>query len=604
MFRKCLKEKDLKNFDFSTPLFPPASDRELWDKKYDEEYIKNAENFIGYDWPLIRATDYMAFKNDGNRLKQETPHFKRREVLASLVTAEVLEHKGRFIPDIVDGIFLICEESFWGVSAHSPKDLQCTLIPDIEGDYIDLFGAETAANLAVIYYILYDQLSEYCDEILVRIKYEIERRIIKPYLNHTDFWWMGYYNNVNNWNPWILSNLLTVFLLLKDRDDTFFCGIKKMLYEINSIYDVYPMDGGCDEGASYWTSSGATFFEFCYQLYITTKGKLNFFDDEKVKNIGKYEHRAYIGNGYFMNFADGSPKPGGTVSSILYLFGKMTNDKTLMTFAKVNLLNATNSVTSKVPKKRDNKLKRILNNIIYTDDILNQGEFVPEENFCFNNTQVSFARQGKWYYASKGGHNAENHNHNDVGSFIVYYDNSPLLIDPSCGVYTKQTFSSDRYSIWTMQSDWHNTVKINGCSQNVGKEYCADYFNQSNKTTNISFSKAYPEESKIDELKRSISINDNGITLSDSFVFKNKNGSVAEHFITPLDVTIKENYVIIGDEFILKTTNSGVFSSDRVGFDGDKNLTNHWDTDGLNRIIFKTDIENQSELVFEIQKIN
>ena len=49
-------------------------------------------------------------------------------------------------------------------------------------------------------------------------------------------------------------------------------------------------------------------------------------------------------------------------------------------------------------------------------------------------TQVMVARaQGGstagLYLAAKGGHNAESHNHNDVGHFIVYADGRPVLID-------------------------------------------------------------------------------------------------------------------------------------------------------------------------------
>ena len=41
-----------------------------------------------------------------------------------------------------------------------------------------------------------------------------------------------------------------------------------------------------------------------------------------------------------------------------------------------------------------------------------------------------------FYVAAKGGHNAESHNHNDVGSFIVYADGYPALIDVGVEAYT------------------------------------------------------------------------------------------------------------------------------------------------------------------------
>ncbi|GFJ94351.1 hypothetical protein Prum_079930 [Phytohabitans rumicis] len=69
------------------------------------------------------------------------------------------------------------------------------------------------------------------------------------------------------------------------------------------------------------------------------------------------------------------------------------------------------------------------------------------------------------FLAAKGGHNAENHNHNDVGTFIVALDGRPVLVDAGVGRYTRQTFSDRRYEIWTMRSTHHNVPEMNGREQ-------------------------------------------------------------------------------------------------------------------------------------------
>ena len=68
MFRKWLSENDITKFDFSTPIFPKASDRAFWDGKYKDDYVKEAESFLGFDWPISKATDFMAFKLEGDVL--------------------------------------------------------------------------------------------------------------------------------------------------------------------------------------------------------------------------------------------------------------------------------------------------------------------------------------------------------------------------------------------------------------------------------------------------------------------------------------------------------------------------------------------------------
>ena len=118
MFRKWLSKNNVGDFNFSGVVYEKASNRGFWQPKFRKEYIENAEQYLGFEWPLIRATDYIAFNTEGNRIKQETPHFEKRTALIALLIGEIMEYKGRFIPDIVDGIASICEEYFWGVSAH------------------------------------------------------------------------------------------------------------------------------------------------------------------------------------------------------------------------------------------------------------------------------------------------------------------------------------------------------------------------------------------------------------------------------------------------------------------------------------------------------
>jgi hypothetical protein len=75
--------------------------------------------------------------------------------------------------------------------------------------------------------------------------------------------------------------------------------------------------------------------------------------------------------------------------------------------------------------------------------------------------------------AAKGGHNAESHNHNDVGHFMVYLDGSPGIIDIGRETYTRTTFSSDRYSLWFTRGDGHNAPVVGGVEQPPGRQYRA-----------------------------------------------------------------------------------------------------------------------------------
>ena len=402
---------------------------------------------------------------------------------------------------------------------------------------------------------------------------------------------MGYDNNVNNWNPWILSNILTVFLLAEKDEAIKKKAIKKMIFEINKIYLRLPFDGGCDEGASYWTVSGGMLFEFCEQLYIATKGKINFFNDEKIRNIFMFEYNAYIGNGTFINFADGVFQVKG-IHSLLFMIGKRLGEEKMISLAS-EMLRISQSVSL-----RESKMRRELFDIIYKKEIPQNVPFEYEPEIILKDLQVCAKRKNNWYLAFKGGNNDEGHNHNDVGNFIVCLNNLPIICDAGCGVYTRQTFSAERYTIWTMRSDWHNLPVINGQKQKQGRNYCADMFSSSQ----VSFGKAYTEQAGVISVLRNIELLDDGIEISDEFNFVNNENNICENFITPYEVVIKENCAIINGEFVLECDVPSKISVDYVDFEGDMKLTAMWQSNKMFRIMFDFETEQNKELKFRLRR--
>lgn len=599
MFRKWLSEHAVESYDYSGVLFEKASNRSFWEAVYSEEYVREAESYLGYEWPLIRARDYIAFQKEGNRLQQEIPHFAKRKALLSLLMGEVLEYQGRFIADIADGLFNICEETFWGVSAHMIMLDMSRQLPDVQDPCLDLFAAETGALVALTLYLLEDSLRDYCPELVERVRQELQHRIVDLYLNSKAFWWMGYEREtVNNWNPWVLSNVLTVFLTTQERTEDFYRGIRKMLFEIEKIYTSFPDDGGCDEGTSYWGVCGGTIYEFCEQLYLATGGAINFFPDEKIRNIGRYQYRAYIGNNKFVNFADGGSKGDAAWKSILYGYGKRIEDPVLSGLAG----EALGERNAKVPANRGTYAKRALWNLIYRSEIENQPRQELPETTLLPDVENAFVRSGKWYFAAKGGHNDESHNHNDVGSFIAYYDTEPVLVDPGCGVYTKKTFSPQRYEIWTMRSEWHNLPVVNGQQQPYGQKYRSGGFLLEGKTCKVRFEGAYPPEAGLEKLERTLSLGENGLELTDSFRFDADSNAVQAHFVTPLEVRVCENGVLLGEMYRLQPDCEGEFRVEKQEFFGDEKLNATWGQDWLNRIVFTISAGQQETVKFRLMK--
>lgn len=200
-------------------LFPRAENRMFWEGLDDvpkNEIVKEAENFLNYNWEVLLAERYADYLINGDRKNYEEVYFRKRYVLRILVLAECIEMKGRFLKQIINGVWCICEESSWVVPAHNdnkPTGYVADCLPDITKELIvDLFAGETSATLALTYYLLRDSIEEFSRVVGKRVLYEIKKRIFGSYMSCDEFWWMGLVESkshvVNNWNPWINSIIL------------------------------------------------------------------------------------------------------------------------------------------------------------------------------------------------------------------------------------------------------------------------------------------------------------------------------------------------------------------------------------------------------------
>jgi len=156
-----------------------------------ESIIARADVVSSSRWPAMLATDELEFKRNGNPSRFEAISFGRRDRLADLVLAECILNSGKYLDQIANGVWLICEESFWGVPAHLGAQRAGVGLADEAEPIIELFGAETSAPVGWVVYLLDQQLSTVSPRIVERVHSEAKRRILDPYYNRSDFGWMG-----------------------------------------------------------------------------------------------------------------------------------------------------------------------------------------------------------------------------------------------------------------------------------------------------------------------------------------------------------------------------------------------------------------------------
>jgi hypothetical protein len=513
--------------------YPTAAERGGWaalPAGMFDRAVKGATDHLNTPYPPLPATLYLEYVRNGNRSHFEAVNQARRRQLVEAVLAECAEGKGRFNDSIADGVWTICEESTWVLPAHLSAQKRGSGLADPTEYVIDLFSAETAAMMAWIDYLVGPNLEKVNPLVRDRLRFELERRILVPYRERNDFWWMGLEADrpVNNWNPWINSNCLTCILLLEKDEQRRAQGVYKVLESVDRFLDAYHDDGGCDEGPSYWGRAGASLFDNLELLDSASKGAINFYSKPLIREIGKYIYRAHVAGSWFVNFADAGAKlhPDG---DLIYRYGKAIGDPDMQAFG---------ALFGKTASAGGESLGRALPAIFNAAEIQKAEAHAPlVRDVWLPGVGVSAARvkagsADGFYFAAQGGHNAESHNHNDVGNFIVFLDGEPVLIDVGVETYSAKTFSSRRYEIWTMQSAYHNLPTINGVQQAAGRRYearnTAFKTDDSGAEFGLNIEAAYPADAGLDRWRRTIRLDRRGgsVQVADSYALKAGSGRI------------------------------------------------------------------------------
>ena len=503
-----MEEKNMlyELYDHEKPLTPghwipcpPISDRAAWDAlpsgdQLVETGFRISRKSAAVRIPPLPLSLWTEFLRTGNRSHYEKSYFARRRCLCSLVMAECIEHQGRLLPAITDSIWAILEESAWQLPAHNSylRDTPQLPLPDPAHPVIDLFAAETGALLSMVYYLLKPQLEKHAPSITRRMKSELDRRIVRPYL-HTHFWWMGNGDEpMCNWTPWCTQNVLITVSTLHPSDLKMLRAvIRKATYSLDCFLKDYGTDGCCSEGAQYYRHAALTFYNALEILCSLAPGVFDSaWSDKKIRNIAEYIAYMHVSGPWYLNFSDCSPM-AGLRGAREYLFGKRISSSLLTSFAAEDFCKDPDPFRFTAPDDSEGINLFYLVQTAFAEAEIRAFHAVPQvsvkapaisdSDFCdshfYEKNGLLTCRCGAFTAGIKAGNNADSHNHNDTGSITLYKNGLPLLIDIGVESYTRKTFSPQRYEIWTMQSSWHNLPEFDpegaAFMQLPGAEYCA-----------------------------------------------------------------------------------------------------------------------------------
>ena len=573
-----------------------------------EKIIADAEVLVGKNYPHLYATDYMMYRRNGDRRLYQTPYFERRTDMVALALAEYVEGKGRFTDSLINLVWMILEETSWVVPAHN------LVRPDGKGtlsyaygervDYIDLFSAMTGAELAWVWYLCRDAMGEVSEVVSERILYELDRRIVKPYLDEAcdgNNWWLGKTKRSvnNNWCPWIVSNILNVVAFTVDDVTIREAAIARAMDALDCFIATYHEDGGCDEGPSYWNAAGGGLYNACLVLGDMTNGYINIFKDPLFIRMGEYIAKVHVVGDRYLNFADASAKLSYR-QLYGYDWGLLSGSELMQNFWRSQLAGQGGAVyadKAAIPYRYVRQLA--------FEPLEAPAEYKPPMRVWFDGLCVAATREKQngegLYLAIKGGHNAESHNHNDVGNFIIYADGTPIFLDAGVGEYTKRTFSPERYTIWSMCSEYHNTATFCGVGQRPGRKYEARdvIYDQATGGLSMDLTAAYPTESELAAYRREAVLANGVIKITDKFTL-NRDGDVMFSLIcdaVPAEVT-GNSFTLHGRTVTFDDALSYAIAPIECNDLETCELPAAWDVDTLYRITLTAPIPANREMTF------
>lgn len=648
--------KTLKNENVFVPggewfPYPEYQDRAAWNAllgKHSAHLVKAGEKYLDYVWQNVDATAYLAYERTGERAVMENPLKQNRVALNSLLLAELAEGKGRFVDQLINGTWHLAHSPSWVLSAHLPRQRTRRTLPDPQEQLIDLGSGALGAQMAVTWHFFHKTFDA-VDPVISRVIYDaVKKQILDPYLNvdeQTANWWLAYDLKpgrvVNNWNPWCNADVILCFLLMEQDPVRLDLAVAQSAKSVDKFLAYVKNDGACEEGPAYWGHAAGKLYDYLQIMYDASGGRFSIFNDEHVRLMGEYISRSYVSDGWVVNFADASAKLSLS-APLLYNYGKAVGSREMQDFAIFNLGNRKKGIFTQPSPVIWNDVYRSLESLKYIVEMtervdemnarISSGDsydecmaslredvpsmtWYPQTEFCY------IQNAADWFFAAKGGHNNESHNHNDIGTFILYKGSVPMFVDAGVGTYVKQTFGSDRYTIWSMQSNWHNLPLINGVAQKEGADYkSSDVSVNAKKGKNVfrlDISSAYPESTECSSWVREYVMTDRMLTITDSYSLNARKAEDVVNFLVqgqiclPGDVT-EDGYTVRNGEVLI--SNAGVMmriayptvmtpSMDVVNLD-DPRLSNVWG-DSLRRLSFTSaaDAPVKGKYVFKITEI-
>lgn len=447
-----------------TAFGAPLDDRAAWADfaatPAGRAAVARAARLVGDPMPEGTDAVYLALQKSytpETRAAWDHLYRARLERLSVLTLAEAIERRGRFLPTIAAAIRSFCAERAWVFPGYDRQ------LADYEGRLItiDLFSSAVGWQLATTARLLGDALPA---EIRAELRRELERRIFTPFrrmlAGQQPPHWLRY---GNNWVAVCLAGVTgTALAALESAEERAFF-VAAAVEHSRPFLAGYGDDGYCSEGVGYWNYGFGRYVLLAGLIHQASAGRIDLLARAAAYPASAYGFRIEIVPGVCPAFADADATTRPEPAWLNFLdrrfgFGRPAPPE---------------AAPGSHPRPFVDELFLGFQAPSHAANPEGRPPLPAAAHAWFPSGGVYVGRPAagtgaRLAVAWKGGHNAEQHNHNDLGSFVALVGRRPVILDPGQEVRSGRTFSAQRYESPLTNSLGHPVPRVARTLQTTG----------------------------------------------------------------------------------------------------------------------------------------
>ena len=512
-----------------------ARDKRLWEKiRTSDEFIQHRKEVKElYEKafkvePRAHSAKEILENNDNGLWRLQFDHLQSSAIL-SLIYPDNEE----YYDNLLKSVWAYLDDYTWAPLGHYTKQYYGKTPKDFDFGLIDIFASSAALALAEIKSLFQDRFPKL---LIDRITYELRRRTIEPYLTRKYFW----ESHDNNWTAVCTGAVGSV--LIYESPQLYYENRERLHASMKCYLDSYKDDGMCVEGVGYWSFGFGFFVTFAMLEKELTNGEVDWFKEEKVKEISKFIQKTFLQRNVLVSFSDAgidSPYSFGLPHMLKHIYGdeieNLPPDHGIAVYDNTHFNFALRSF------------------IYYSKDFL-ADKMSNDVTYSVENSSYLFKRTENYGFAVKGGNNGESHNHIDVGSFILARNDKQIICDLGAGPYEDGYHTERRYTFFNPSAYAHNIPMLNGVGEDsVRREDVCVNYDWEKERASLEFSNAFGVDF-LTKAERTFDFKKDSITMIDTLEVT-KETDITERFVSVIEPKMVDGVAVIDDVSLIVQDN-------------------------------------------------